>query len=109
MNEIHPTVILEDNVVIGNGNKILPYTVIYGPTEIGDDNIIGPHVVIGGPGQDTRNPRYDSSNAFIHIGNNNIIREFCAIQRPCYENITYIGNEVFLMQSVHIPHDERIK
>ncbi|HAQ37663.1 MAG TPA: hypothetical protein PLU49_05940 [Saprospiraceae bacterium] len=108
MNEIHPTAIIGDRVILGKGNRILPYTIILGPTEIGDDNIIGPHVVIGSPGQDTRNKYYDSSNSFIKIGNRNIIREFTAIQKPCYEEITYVGNDVFLMQSVHIPHDAQL-
>ena len=108
MNEIHPTAIIGDNVKIGKGNRILPYTIIIGPTEIGDDNIIGPHVVIGSPGQDTRNKYYDSSNSFIKIGDRNIIREFTAVQKPCYEEITLIGNDVFLMQSVHIPHDAQL-
>lgn len=105
MNEIHSTAIIGSNVQIGKGNKILPYTVIYGPTTIGDDNIIGPHVIIGTPGQDTRNKYYDSSDSRIEIGSRNIIREFTAIQKPCYEDLTFIGNDVFLMQSVHIPHD----
>jgi UDP-N-acetylglucosamine acyltransferase len=105
MNEIHATCIIGEGVELGVGNKILPYTVIYGSTKIGDNNIIGPHTVIGTPGQDTRNPRYDSSQAKIEIGNNNIIREFTAIQKPCYSAITKIGNNVHLMQSVHIPHD----
>lgn len=108
MNEIHPTAIIDDNVIIGKGNVIHPYTIIKGPTEIGDNNIIGPHVVIGSPGQDTRNPRYDSSQCKIKIGNNNIIREFSAIQKPCYEDITLIGNDVHIMQSVHIPHDAHV-
>lgn len=108
MNEIHPTAIIGDNVKLGKGNRILPYTIIIGPTEIGDDNIIGPHVVIGSPGQDTRNKYYDNSNSFIKIGDRNIIREFTAIQKPCYEEITLIGNDVFLMQSVHIPHDAQL-
>lgn len=108
MNEIHSTAFIGDNVILGNRNKILPYTIIYGPTEIGDDNIIGPHVVIGSPGQDTRNPIYDSSQSYIKIGNRNIIREFTAIQKPCYENITSLGDDIFLMQSVHIPHDAQI-
>lgn len=108
MNEIHPTAIIGENVKLGKGNKILPYTIILGPTEIGDDNIIGPHAVIGSPGQDTRNPRYDSSNSFIKIGNRNIIREFCAIQKPCYEEITLLEDDIYLMQSVHIPHDAQI-
>ena len=62
-NEIHPTVIITGEVKFGTGNKILPNTIIIGPTEIGDNNIIGPNVVIGSPGQDTRNPRYDSTNS----------------------------------------------
>lgn len=104
-NNIHSTCIIEGDVKLGIGNVILPYTIIIGPVEIGDNNIIGPNVVIGSPGQDTKNPYYDSSNAKISIGSNNIIREFTAIQKPCYKNITKIGNNVFLMQSVHIPHD----
>jgi UDP-N-acetylglucosamine acyltransferase len=104
-NEIHPSVIIEGDVKIGKGNKIYPNTIIYGPTEIGNNNIIGPNVVIGMFGQDTRNPRYDASNAFIKIGNNNIIREFTSIQKPCYKEITELGNDIYLMQSVHIPHD----
>lgn len=109
MNEIHATAIIGDNVKLGKGNKILPYTIILGPIEIGDDNIIGPHVVIGSPGQDTRNPRYDSADCVIKIGNRNIIREFTAVQKPCYEDLTIIGDDVFIMQSVHIPHDAKIE
>ncbi len=108
MNLIHPTAIVDDRVVMGDNNVIHPYTIIYGPTEIGNENIIGPHVVIGTPGQDTRNPHYDSSNALIKIGDRNIIREFCAIQKPCYEELTYLGSDIFLMQGVHIPHDAHV-
>lgn len=108
-NNIHPTCIIEGDVKLGKGNKIMPFTIIIGPVEIGDNNIIGPNVVIGSPGQDTRNPYYDSSNSKISIGSNNIIREFTAIQKPCYKEITQIGNNVFLMQSVHIPHDAIIQ
>ena len=104
-NVIHPTAIIEGDVEMGEGNEILPFTVLRGPLKLGNRNLIGPHVVIGSPGQDTRNPRYDSSKSFIEIGDDNIIREFSAIQKPCYREITKIGNRVFLMQSVHIPHD----
>lgn len=105
MNQIHPTVIISGDVKLGARNDILPYTSLIGPLEIGDDNIIGPNVVIGSPGQDTRNPRYDSSNCRIKIGNRNIIREFTAIQKPCYRDLTEVGSDIYLMQSVHIPHD----
>lgn len=108
INHIHPTAIIDERVKLGKNNLIHPYTVILGPTEIGDDNIIGPHVVIGMPGQDTRNPRYDSSNCQIIIGNRNIIREFTSIQKPCYESLTLLCDDVYLMQGVHIPHDAQI-
>lgn len=107
-NKIHTSVIIEGDVKMGQRNTILPNTIIYGPVEIGDDNIIGPNVVIGTPGQDTRNRYYDSSQCRIKIGSRNIIREFTAIQKPCYEDITIIGDDVYLMQSVHIPHDAHI-
>lgn len=104
-NNIHPTCIIEGDVDLGINNTILPNSIIYGPTKIGNNNIIGPSTIIGTPGQDTKNPRYDASNCYIEIGDNNIIREFTAIQKPCYGNITRLGNDIFLMQSVHIPHD----
>lgn len=104
-NLIHPTAIIQGDVEIGDGNEIGPYSVIYGPLTIGDGNWIGPHVTIGTPGQDTRNPRYDSSKSCIEIGNDNIIREYTAIQKPCYCDLTRIGSRVFIMQSVHVPHD----
>jgi UDP-N-acetylglucosamine acyltransferase len=108
-NQIHPTVIIEGDVELGINNKILPYTILIGPLKIGDNNIIGPHVVIGSPGQDTRAPRYDTSQSKIQIGNNNIIREFSAIQKPRYADITILMDDIFVMQSVHIPHDAYIE
>lgn len=104
-NKIHSTAVIEGDVELGEGNEIGPYSVLYGPLVIGDDNYIAPHVIIGTPGQDTRNPRYDSSRSRVEIGSRNIIREYTAIQKPCYRDVTKIGNDIFLMQSVHIPHD----
>jgi UDP-N-acetylglucosamine acyltransferase len=109
MNDIHNTAIIGDNVELGMGNVILPNSIIYGPTIIGNNNIIGPNTVIGMPGQDTRSPRYDSSECKIKIGNNNIIREFTSIQKPCYNEITELGDDIYLMQGVHIPHDAIIE
>lgn len=105
VNKIDNTVKLIGDVKLGTHNVILPFTVLIGPLEIGDNNIIGPHVVIGSPGADTRNPRYDDSKSVIKIGDNNIIREFSAIQKPCYKDITLIGNDIYVMQGVNISHD----
>ncbi|WP_415062041.1 hypothetical protein [Bdellovibrio sp.] len=104
-NEIHPSVIIDGDVVLGKNNRILPYTILRGPLSIGDNNIIGPHCAIGTPGADTRNPRYNDASCKIQIGNNNIIREFSSIQKPCYEDLTIIKNDVHIMPGVTIQHD----
>ena len=109
MNKIHSTVIIEGEVELGDHNEILPYTVLIGPLKIGNGNWIGPHVVIGTPGEDTKNPRYDASLSLITIGNNNIIRENSVIQKPCYRDITLIGNQTYIMNGAYIPHDAVLK
>jgi UDP-N-acetylglucosamine acyltransferase len=105
MNEIHQTVIFDGDIDLGKNNIIHPYTILRGPLTIGNGNIIGPHCVIGTPGADTRTPRYDSSENKIQIGNNNIIREFSAIQKPRYNELTKIENNVHIMQGVSVQHD----
>ncbi len=94
---------------MGHGNVLLPYTVLKGPLCLGDDNIIGPHVVIGSPGEDSKNPRYDSSQKQIMIGSHNIIREFSGIEKPCHTDVTRIGDHIFLMRNVQVCHDVRIE
>lgn len=107
LNKIHPTAIIGKNVIIGSNNVIGPYSVIEDNTVIGDNNIIGSHVVIGSPATDTRRIEFLGIPKVI-IGNNNIIREFSVIEKPCYETETRICNDVFLMQGVHISHDNVI-
>lgn len=104
-NEIHSNVIIDPTVELGEANIILPNTIIWGPAKIGSNNIIGPNVFIGSPGSDTKNPRYNYSASYVEIGNNTIIREFTTVQKPCYREITKIGDNVMVMPSVVIPHD----
>ena len=107
-NIIHPTAIIGKDVELGYGNIILPYTVIEGKVRIGNGNRIGPHVVIGCPATDTKHVDYGYDDPCVVIGNDNEIREFSLIEQPCYEERTIIGNEVFIMQGVHISHDVHI-
>ena len=109
MNNIDPTVVIRGKVEMGTGNEILPYSVLIGPLTIGDNNYIGPHVTIGTPGEDTRNPRYDSSECRIEIGSDNIIREYTAIQKPRYREVTRVGNNCYLMNGTYAAHDVRLE
>lgn len=104
-NLVDPTVIIRGDVRMGRDNVIHPFTVLEGPLDIGDHNIIGPFVRIGGPGEDTRNPRYDCSRSSIRIGSHNIIREHCSVAKPCYSEVTSLGDHIYVMQFCQIPHD----
>lgn len=104
-NNIHPTAIIGKDVVLGNNNIIGPYTIIDGPIVIGDNNVIGSHVVLGCGATDTKKVDFGYSNPIVKIGNNNTIREFSLIEQPCYEEQTIVGDNVFIMQGVHISHD----
>ncbi|AGY54102.1 Acyl-[acyl-carrier-protein]--UDP-N-acetylglucosamine O-acyltransferase [Bacteroidales bacterium CF] len=104
MNKIHPTTIIGKNVFIGDNNEIGPYSIIEDDVIIGNNNYIGSHVVIGCQPTDTKNIKHDQSSNII-IGNNNIIREYCLVEKPCYEDKTLIKHNTFLMQGVHVSHD----
>lgn len=109
MNSIHPTAIIGKNVILGDNNTIGAYAIIEGNTLIGDNNYIGPHTVIGVEPTDTKHIDFGFGTPQLVIGNNNIIREFCVVEQPCYEALSKIGNDVFLMQGVHLSHDNVLK
>ena len=106
---IHKTVIIDGDVVIGEGTVIGPYTHIIGPVRIGANNWIGSHVVIGSPPEmsNCNHHEYEPTMPIV-IGNNNVIREFTAIQRGT-ERRTEIGDNCFIMEKCHIPHDAVIE
>lgn len=119
---IHPTAIIDPSAKIGNDVSIGAYSVIGERVEIGDGTWIGPHVVINGPtkigrenriyqfssiGEITQDLKYKGEETFLEIGDHNIIREFCTINRGSIQDkaITRIGSHNLLMAYVHIAHD----
>ncbi len=105
MNKIDKTAIIGEHVQMGDNNVILPYTIIYDGVQLGNNNVIGSHAVIGCPATDTKKITPHVEDVCVHIGDNNVIREFCIVERPCYEQKSVIQNDVFLMQGVHLSHD----
>ena len=105
MNTIHPTAIIGPNVVLGENNNIAAYAIIEGNTVIGNNNQIGPHTAIGVEPTDTKHVDFEFGIPQLIIGDNNVIREFCVVEQPCYEEKSRICNDVFLMQGVHLSHD----
>jgi len=108
-NQIHPTALIGDCVVIGNGNVIGPYSIVIGDVSLGDDNWIGPHVVIGTPGEmrgSSHSAEWATTEglASVRIGSRNVIREFTTVQSGSIHG-TVISDECYIMTKAHVPHD----
>jgi UDP-N-acetylglucosamine acyltransferase len=112
MNNIHPTAIISDDVVLGTGNIIGPHVVICGPCEIGNDNWFGPGVIIGTPGEYQGKIHAiswtEGSGGKVVIGSRNVIRELVTIH-VSPETETRIGNDCYIMSKCYIPHDAVIE
>lgn len=89
---------------IGPETVVGPYTVIEGRTTIGAYNQVFQFASLGAAPQDLK---YRGEPSRLEIGDNNKIREFATIHRGTEGGgmVTRIGNEVLVMNYVHIAHD----
>jgi UDP-N-acetylglucosamine acyltransferase len=101
---IEPFAIIGAEVEIGAGTWVGSHAVIKGPTRIGQNNKIYQFASVG---EDPQDIAYHGEKTYLEIGDNNIIREFCTINRgTTKENCkTVIGNNNFIMSYAHIAHD----
>ena len=122
-NTIHPTAILDGNVVLGHSNVIGPHVVMRGNITIGNSNQINTGVVldnnvsignknhiyayasIGAVGEmGTKGDRFVAEGKVV-IGNDVTIREFVCIHSPVYTLETSIHDKVYLMNKSYVAHD----
>jgi len=103
--EICAYAIIGENVEIGSGTIVESHVVIQGPTKIGKNNHIYSFASIGGDPQDITYEEGQESN--LVIGDDNLIREFCTINRGTEKekSLTRVGSNNMLMAYVHIAHD----
>jgi UDP-N-acetylglucosamine acyltransferase len=104
-NTIHPTAVVEGDVQMGTGNVIGAFCVLTGPLILGDDNRIGPFACIGTAGDEIKLRRYDDTGKRIEIGSRCLIREHVTVHKPCYGDITRLGDDVYLMHGAYVAHD----
>lgn len=98
---------IEENVKIGKGTRILEGSIIKRYTKIGDNCVIGPYAVIGGEPADFR---FKGEVSYVVIGNNVTIREFATVHRATGEGEkTVIEDGVYIMPYAHISHNCLIK
>jgi UDP-N-acetylglucosamine acyltransferase len=96
--------IVGPQATIGDKTIVQSHVVIEGEVEIGTGNLIGHGAVIGPPPQDVSfSPERKTK---VEIGNDNIIREYCTINRGTADgSATKIGDKNFLMTGAHIGHN----
>jgi len=102
--KIGPYSIIGANVEIAEGTEIASHAVITGRTKIGRNNRIFPFASIGADPQDLK---YKGEDTLLEIGDGNIFRECCTINRGTKQGggVTHIGNNNLIMAYVHIAHD----
>jgi len=100
---VGPYAVIEDDVEIGDHSEIAAHAVIKRFTRIGARNRIFEHAVLGGEPQDVK---FKGEKSYLHIGDDNLIREYCTLHRASGEDqITTVGSRNFFMVSVHIAHN----
>ena len=92
-----------DDVQIGDGTWIGPNVTIFPGARIGRNCKIFPGAVIAAVPQDLK---FAGEYTTVEIGDNNVIRECCTINRgTAASGRTVIGNNNLLMAYVHVAHD----
>jgi UDP-N-acetylglucosamine acyltransferase len=96
--------VIGPQVEIGTGCRIGPHVVIQGPTRIGNDNQIFQFASIGDAPQDKK---YKGEATRLEIGDRNVIREFCTMNRGTThdQGITRVGSDNMFLASAHVAHD----
>ncbi len=102
--EIGPYCIIDGDVTIGAGTRLLAHVYMEGKLTVGEDNTFYPYCSIGVTPQDKK---YKGEASETRIGNANSIREFVTINRGTEGGgmVTAIGNSNLLMAYVHVAHD----
>jgi len=105
-NEIHPTAIIGEDVVLGKGNKIGAYCIITGNTNIGNNNTIESFAVIGS--EPEHKAYFGKPNKGVIIGDGNVIREYVTINAGC-ERPTILEDNCVMLRGSYLGHDTIIE
>ena len=102
--EIGPFCIIDEDVEIKKGTKLLSHVVLRGPTLIGEDNVFYQFSTIG---EDTPDKKFKGEKTRLEIGDRNIFREGVTVHRGTVQDksLTSIGSDNLLMAYSHVAHD----
>ncbi len=101
--EIGPFCYIDDDVVIGDGNKLMNSVTLLSGTRLGNENVVFPGAVIGAIPQDLK---FVGEKTTAEVGDKNTIRENVTINRgTAAKGKTVVGNNNLLMEGMHVAHD----
>ena len=121
MAQIHPTAIIDPGAELSEDVVIGPYCVVGDKVRLGSGCILHSHVVLGGPstfgarneffpfsviGLKTQDLKYKGEPTFLEVGDDNVFRENCNINRSTTpETKTVIGNNNLFLINSHCGHE----
>lgn len=96
--------VIGPGVEIGEGSQLDPHVVIQKNTKIGRNNKIASFAVLGG---DPQSLQFKDEPVYLEIGDDNIIREFCTLNRGTAQGnvTTKVGSRNYFMAYAHVAHD----
>jgi len=102
--EVGPFCIIQGNVTLGAGCRLVSHVHLKGPMVVGENNLFYPQVCMGFSPQSRREDPA-AVKAGVKIGNDNLFREGVTIHRASAEIPTTVGNDNYLMAFSHLGHD----
>jgi UDP-N-acetylglucosamine acyltransferase len=99
---IHPTALVGEGAELGTDVEVGPHAIIEDDTQVGDGCRIGPRCVL-------KSGVRQGEPTLLHIGDDNILREYVTIHRATGEGeATVVGDDNFLMAYSHLGHNVRL-
>ena len=121
---IHPTAIVAPGAQLGDGVSVGPFCVVGSRVTIGEGTVLRAFVTVNdcvtlgrncqvyeytALGGDPQDHGYRGEESWVHIGDDNLIRENVTISRATGEGAeTVVGNSCFIMDGVHLAHNVRV-
>ncbi len=101
--EVGPYALIDRDVIIAPGCRIMHHASLSRYTRLGRDNVVYPFVAIGGEPQDLK---FEGEQTWVEIGDGNTFREFVTVNRGTKATgATRIGNHCLMMAYSHAAHD----
>lgn len=104
-NFIHPTAVISERAIIGDGNYFGPFCFVGPKVKIGNNNRFEAYCSIGAPPEHKN--FWHGTHAGLVIGNNCVFREFITLN--CGTKIdTLLHDNIIMLKGGHVGHDSEI-